>query len=127
MIDVIKLTQQLIAQASITPDDAECQAILSQLLKNIGFEVNSMPCENVNNLWACYGDKAPLFVFAGHTDVVPAGNLQHWKYDPFTPILQDGKLYGRGSADMKGGLAAMLAATAQFLKQSTTLNGSIGS
>ena len=110
---VFKLTCELIARPSITPDDAGCQAIISTLLEEQGFCIESLRFGEVTNFWAVLGDPtdSPLFVFAGHTDVVPTGPAEQWTSEPFVPTVRDGLLYGRGAADMKGSLAAMVIAT----------------
>lgn len=115
MSDTIALAKQLIAQSSITPNDGDCQKIMAAHLKDLGFTLEPMPFGDVSNLWAVFGTEGPLFVFAGHTDVVPPGNSKDWQSDPFVPTERDGFLYGRGAADMKGSLAAMLVATSRYL------------
>ena len=115
-IDALELTQALIACPSVTPDEGHCLTIMSDILSQLGFSLHWMNHENVPNLWAVYGKEGPLFCFAGHTDVVPVGDEKAWRFPPFKPTLHEGMLYGRGAADMKSGLAAMLAATAQFLE-----------
>ena len=111
-----QLTQQLIEQDSVTPNDKNCQAILGERLKAMHFTLKNIHCEGVNNLWACLGDSGPLLVFAGHTDVVPPGPLTDWHTPPFQAVEKNGCLYGRGAADMKGSLAAMIVACERFLK-----------
>jgi succinyl-diaminopimelate desuccinylase len=113
----IALTKELVARASVTPHDAGCQEMISSRLKKLGFVINDMPFGETSNLWASRGTGSPHFVFAGHTDVVPPGDPALWKFDPFTPTIADGKLYGRGVADMKGGIAAMLIAVEEFVQQ----------
>ena len=108
----MELARDLVSRPSITPEDAGCQALLAERLDAIGFEVSLLPFGDVQNLWARYGNADPLFVFAGHTDVVPTGPLEEWSSPPFEPTERDGLLYGRGTADMKGSLAAMVVATA---------------
>lgn len=125
MPTVIEMAQALISRASVTPEDKGCQAYLAEQLTSLGFKVESLPFANVSNLWARLGTQAPLFVFAGHTDVVPPGDVSAWQYPPFNPTIYDGYLYGRGAADMKGSLAAMVDACARFLKQCPP-KGSIG-
>jgi succinyl-diaminopimelate desuccinylase len=115
--DAIILAKQLIEKPSITPDDAGCQALLSDILSTLGFHVEQFDHNRVKNLWARYGTQEPLFVFAGHTDVVPTGDLSSWISPPFEPEIRENYLYGRGACDMKGGLAAMLVATECFLKK----------
>lgn len=121
----LELSKALIARPSVTPEDAGCQDLIADFLKELGFATRRMPFGPVSNLWARLGSSAPLFVFAGHTDVVPSGPEEDWQSPPFEPSLRDGYLFGRGAADMKGGIAAMLAATGEFLK-SETCTGSIG-
>jgi succinyl-diaminopimelate desuccinylase len=107
---VLALAQQLIARRSLTPDDAGCCALLGTRLQALGFNLEYLNAEGVTNLWATLGGDGPLFVFAGHTDVVPPGPLDQWHSDPFMPSVRDGVLYGRGAADMKSGIAAMVCA-----------------
>jgi succinyl-diaminopimelate desuccinylase len=115
MSATLELTRRLIALPSITPEDAGCQALLGATLSELGFRVETLQFGEVTNLWAVWGERGPLFVFAGHTDVVPPGNTADWRSDPFEPCERDGYLFGRGAADMKGSLAAMLTATSAFL------------
>ena len=122
----LALTKQLIAAPSITPFDANCQTLVVDLLKTWGFSIEQFEYQGVTNLWARLGNAEPLFVFAGHTDVVPPGPERDWDFPAFTPTEHDGYLYGRGAADMKGGLAAMLIATQHFLANHNNFNGSIG-
>ncbi|HEX5056790.1 MAG TPA: succinyl-diaminopimelate desuccinylase [Gammaproteobacteria bacterium] len=122
----LALAKTLIAQSSVTPDDAGCQRLLAERLQTLGFKIEPLRFGQVDNLWARRGDKGPLFVFAGHTDVVPTGPLPQWQSNPFEPAVRDGKLYGRGAADMKGSLAAMIVATEQFVQQHPRHRGSIG-
>lgn len=117
MINAIELTKQLISQPSVTPNDAGCQDILIQHLEKIGFQIERLPFADVSNFWARFGTQKPLLVFAGHTDVVPPGPLEEWTTPPFQPEIRDGYLYGRGAADMKSGLAAMVCACEKFLAQ----------
>ena len=126
MSAVLELTKDLIARPSLTPDDAGCQQIIAARLARLGFKIEHLRFGQVDNLWARYGDSAPLLVFAGHTDVVPTGPREQWQFDPFTPTVKDGQLYGRGAADMKGGLAAMVVAVEQLLANKPKLKGSIG-
>ncbi len=111
----LALALELIARPSITPDDAGCQEALIARLATLGFHVERLRFGEVDNLWARYGDAEPLFAFAGHTDVVPPGPLEQWQSPPFAPEIRDGWLYGRGAADMKGSLAAMITACERFL------------
>ncbi len=122
----LELTESLIRAPSVTPFDAGCQQIIAERLKKMGFHIEWLPFGDVQNLWARLGDKAPLFVFAGHTDVVPTGPIDQWTSDPFTPTTRDGFLYGRGAADMKSGLAAMMIAAENFIEKNPHFNGSIG-
>lgn len=114
----LSLAQQLIRLASVTPNDAGCQQLMRERLEPLGFVCESMRFEDVDNLWAVRGDTGPLFVFAGHTDVVPTGDLSKWQHSPFDAVVLDGKLYGRGAADMKGSLAAMITACESALSSS---------
>lgn len=115
MSDVLALTKDLIARASVTPDDAGCQAMLGQRLEQAGFTCEHLRFGQVDNLWATHGQGAPVLVLLGHTDVVPPGALADWHSDPFTPEIRDGLLYGRGAADMKGSVAAFVLALEQFV------------
>ncbi len=125
MSDVLELAKALIAKASITPDDQGCQALITEHLQRCGFTVEAMPFNDVKNLWARKGNQAPLICFAGHTDVVPPGPIEHWQSDPFMPTIRNGVLYGRGAADMKGSLAAMVCACERFVKAHPNHQGSI--
>lgn len=125
MSDTIALAKELIARCSVTPEDAGCQAILAQRLQALGFHTESLRFGEVDNLWARRGSEGPLFVFAGHTDVVPPGPESDWRHPPFSPTEENGRLYGRGAADMKGSLAAMITATERFLAQHANHRGSI--
>jgi succinyl-diaminopimelate desuccinylase len=111
----LELAKKLIACASVTPNDAGCQTILAQRLTAVGFQAEYMRFGEVENIWLRRGQRPPLFVFAGHTDVVPPGPQDKWLTDPFTPRIHNEMLYGRGAADMKGGLAAMVTASEQFI------------
>jgi len=126
MSTTLELAQALIARASVTPDDAGCQALLAARLGQAGFHVEQLRFGEVDNLWARHGTAAPLFVFAGHTDVVPPGALEQWDSAPFTPVIRDGCLYGRGAADMKGSIAAMVTACERFVAAHPHHRGSIG-
>ncbi|MDB5976699.1 MAG: succinyl-diaminopimelate desuccinylase, partial [Nevskia sp.] len=106
---------ELIARRSLTPDDAGCCAVIGMRLEKLGFSLEWLNQEGVTNLWATFGDSGPLAVLAGHTDVVPTGPLERWSSDPFLPQIRDGVLYGRGAADMKSGLAAMVCAVERLL------------
>ncbi len=126
MSPTVELAKDLIGRASVTPADAGCQALLSSRLRAIGFRCQDLPFGDVSNLWARRGTEAPLLVFAGHTDVVPSGPLEQWHSDPFTPEIRDGLLYGRGAADMKGSLAAMVTACEAFVAEHPEHRGSLG-
>lgn len=125
MSDALDLTQALISRASISPADGGCQELLIERLERTGFSVERMGFNSVDNFWARHGSAEPLLCFAGHTDVVPTGPLEEWGSDPFTPVVREGILYGRGAADMKSGLAAMLVACEQFVRERPGHRGSI--
>ncbi|HVC29478.1 MAG TPA: succinyl-diaminopimelate desuccinylase [Gammaproteobacteria bacterium] len=125
MSAVLELTKELIACPSITPNDAGCQQIIAARLSKIGFKVEHLRFGQVDNLWARLGSESPLLVFAGHTDVVPPGPMEQWHSDPFIPVIKHGLLYGRGAADMKSGLAAMVVATEIFLEANWKRNASL--
>jgi len=126
MSSTLELTKSLINRASVTPDDKGCQALMIDRLKKIGFMVQPLKFGEVDNFWAVRGDSGPVFAFAGHTDVVPAGDESLWQTDPFASIIKDGILYGRGAADMKGSLASMVVATEKFIEKNPDHNGMIG-
>lgn len=121
----IDLLCDLLRRRSVTPDDAGCQSLLSERLTSLGFTCESMQFNDVTNLWARRGDSSPVLCFAGHTDVVPPGDEAQWTTDPFEPTFKDGLLYGRGSADMKSGLAAMIVAIEEFVAAHSDYKGSI--
>lgn len=123
--ETLELSLQLLRQPSVTPLDHSCQDIMAERLGKIGFNIETMRFEDVDNLWARRGNQAPVFCFAGHTDVVPTGHLDAWNSDPFLPEIRDGKLYGRGSADMKTALAAMVVASERFVAKHPNHKGSI--
>lgn len=125
MTDALELTRALIACPSVTPADAGCQALMTERLAASGFSIETLQFGSVTNLWARRGDARPMLCFAGHTDVVPTGPLEEWRSDPFTPVIRDGVLYGRGAADMKSGLAAMVTATEEFVAAHPDHRGSI--
>ncbi len=122
---VLALTEELIRRPSVTPLDEGCQQLMADRLAALGFDIESMFFEDTLNLWARRGQGKPLFCFAGHTDVVPTGPLEQWHSPPFEPEIRDGLLYGRGTADMKGSLAAMIVATERFLAKNPLLTGDI--
>ncbi len=126
MSDTLELATELINRASVTPEDAGCQQLMRERLEAIGFRCDDLPFGEVSNFWARHGDAAPLLVFAGHTDVVPTGPLEQWLSDPFQAEIRDGMLYGRGAADMKGSLAAMVTACEAFVTEHPDHSGSIG-
>ena len=115
MSEILDLTCNLIRRTSLTPDDAGCQPLLAERLQRAGFKIEHLRYNDVDNLWATHGSGAPVLVFLGHTDVVPPGPLEQWTSPPFEPTLRDGRLYGRGAADMKSGDAAMTLALEQFV------------
>ncbi|MBB4125483.1 succinyl-diaminopimelate desuccinylase [Xanthomonas translucens] len=115
MSDVVDLTCELIARASVTPDDAGCQELIAQRLALAGFAIERLRFGQVDNLWATHGSGAPVLALLGHTDVVPPGPREAWASDPFAPQVRDGVLYGRGAADMKSGVAAFVVAAEQFV------------
>ena len=123
--DALALSQQLISCRSLTPDDSGCQEILIGRLNKIGFNIEKIQSNGVENIWARRGTTAPVLCFAGHTDVVPTGPLDQWESDPFTPTIRDGKLYGRGAADMKSSLAAFITAIESFVHLHPDHSGSI--
>jgi succinyl-diaminopimelate desuccinylase len=122
----LTLCCDLIRRASVTPEDAGCQALMAERLQAAGFNCESLRFGEVDNLWAERGSEGPLLVFAGHTDVVPSGPEAAWNTPPFEPTITDGVLYGRGAADMKASLAAMVVACEQFLTDNPDHPGRIG-
>jgi len=129
MSRTLELTQAMIARPSVSPTDGGCQDLMIERLEPLGFEVERMRFGNVDNFWATRrgtdGDDGPVFCFAGHTDVVPTGPLEEWHSDPFEPVIRDDMLYGRGAADMKSGLAAMVTAVEDFLSRHPRHAGTI--
>ena len=125
MSPTLELARDLIARPSITPDDQGCQQLLADRLAALGFELEFMSFGAVTNLWARRGRRAPLLAFAGHTDVVPTGPETAWSSPPFQPSVRDGLLYGRGAADMKGSIAAMLTACERFIAAHADHSGSL--
>jgi len=125
MNETLKLTQDLIRRASVTPADEGCQELLAGRLDASGFSIEHLRFGDVDNLWARRGTDGPVLCFAGHTDVVPPGPIDEWQSDPFEPVIHDGALYGRGAADMKASLAAMIIATEQFIAAHPGHTGSI--
>jgi succinyl-diaminopimelate desuccinylase len=121
----LQLTEELIARASVSPTDGGCQALMTQRLEALGFTVEKLRFGPVDNFWATHGQGSPVFCFAGHTDVVPPGPTDEWSHDPFQPVIKDGLLYGRGAADMKSGLAAMVTACEEFMGRRPAHRGTI--
>ena len=121
----IELLADLIRRESVTPDDKGCQTMLAERLEPLGFTIEWMNSGNVTNLWARRGKSSPLMVFAGHTDVVPTGDVNSWSNPPFSGRIVDGYIYGRGAADMKGGVAAMVTAIERFINHSSEHAGSL--
>ena len=119
----LELTTELLRRPSITPDDAGCLDIIAAHLRPLGFQIEMLPFADVTNLWATRGTGAPVFTFAGHTDVVPTGDLETWGSDPFTPEIRGDRLYARGAADMKGSIAAMITAIERFLDRDANHDG----
>jgi succinyl-diaminopimelate desuccinylase len=125
MSQTLDLTKDLMARRSVTPADEGCQAVMTARLAAAGFQIEPLRYGSVDNFWAKRGTGGPVFCFAGHTDVVPTGPLEEWKTDPFVPSIRDGVLYGRGAADMKSGLAAMVTAAEAFVAAHPNHKGSI--
>jgi succinyl-diaminopimelate desuccinylase len=123
--DTLQLTQDLIARASVTPADQGCQQLMMARLAAAGFQNEPLNFGGVENFWATRGTGGPVLCFAGHTDVVPTGPLEEWRTDPFKPTIVDGVLYGRGAADMKSGLAAMVTAAEAFVRECPAHKGTI--
>lgn len=123
--DTLEFSLDLMRQPSVTPNDHNCQNLMAQRLAKVGFNIENMRFADVDNLWARRGVSEPVFCFAGHTDVVPTGQLSQWNSDPFAPEIRDGVLYGRGAADMKTALAAMVVATERFVAKHPNHKGSI--
>jgi succinyl-diaminopimelate desuccinylase len=121
----LALTEELIALDSVTPHDKGCQQRLIELLSPLGFQCETIEANGVTNLWARRGTQSPVFVFAGHTDVVPSGPVEQWESQPFAPTRRDGKLYGRGASDMKTSIAAMVVAVEEFVGEHPGHAGSI--
>ncbi|NOU13051.1 MAG: succinyl-diaminopimelate desuccinylase, partial [Methylococcaceae bacterium] len=125
MSETLKLTEALIRRASVTPDDAGCQDLLADRLSPLDFKAERLNFNDTQNILLKRGTAKPLFVFLGHTDVVPTGPQEKWQSPPFEPTIRDGKLYGRGTADMKGGIAAFITALERFLAKHPDHQGSI--
>jgi succinyl-diaminopimelate desuccinylase len=125
MSETLTLLKELISRQSITPEDAGCQKLLSQRLQKIGFVIEELNFEKTQNIWLKRGIEKPLFCFLGHTDVVPTGALEHWDSHPFEPTIRKGHLYGRGTADMKGGIACFVTAVERFIVKYPDHQGAI--
>jgi succinyl-diaminopimelate desuccinylase len=125
MSRTLDLTKNLINRKSVTPEDAGCQELMVNILKPLGFRIEDLTFADTKNIWARKGTAEPLFCFAGHTDVVPSGPEQNWQTPPFEATEKNGYVHGRGAADMKGSLAAMLVATENFVKTNPQHKGSI--
>ncbi|WP_432696620.1 succinyl-diaminopimelate desuccinylase [Marinobacterium sp. YM272] len=123
--ETLELTCDLISRPSVTPEDAGCQELLIGRLQKLGFKIERLPFEEVTNFWARRGTEGPLFCFAGHTDVVPSGPAEQWTHPPFEPTEEEGYLYGRGAADMKGSIAAFMTALERFIANHPEHEGSI--
>jgi succinyl-diaminopimelate desuccinylase len=127
--DTLKIAKELISRASVTPEDAGCQQLIKDLLGEQSFTFESMQFGDTLNLWAIESktnvDNQPVFLFAGHTDVVPPGTLDKWNSPPFEPTVKNGVLFGRGAADMKGSIAAMVSATSRFIEDYPAHRGQI--
>lgn len=125
MTSTLDLAKQLISIPSVTPNDLGCQKIIADRLEKIGFNIENLRFGEVDNLWARYGNETPLFVFAGHTDVVPTGPVEQWRNHPFTPTILNNVMTARGTADMKSSIAAMVCACEQLLDGENKIKGSI--
>ena len=126
MSNTIDLAKELISTKSLTPDDAGCQNLIADRLGKIGFSIEHLKYGDVDNLWATFGDSGPLFVFLGHTDVVPTGPIEEWESDPFTATDKGPLMVGRGAADMKSSVAAFVTSIEEFLEEKPSLTGRIG-
>lgn len=125
MMQTLKLAKQLLAEQSITPDDKNCQDIIANRLKQLGFTIEQMNFGKTKNIWARLGTQSPVLCFAGHTDVVPTGDVSQWTFDPFTPTEHNGKLYARGAADMKTAIACFVTACERFVTAHRNFSGSL--
>lgn len=123
--ETLALAKELISRPSVTPEDEGCQQVIAERLAALGFELETMVFEDTTNLWARRGQGRKVFCFAGHTDVVPPGDVNDWQFPPFEPTIHDGYLYGRGAADMKGSLAAMVTATEAFIEKHPNVDADI--
>ena len=125
MKSTLDFAKELIARASVTPEDNGCQQLMTDKLAAAGFNVENMRYGDVDNFWAKHGTGSPVLCFAGHTDVVPPGPAEDWNTDPFEPVIKDGMLYGRGAGDMKAALAAMVDAAVDFVKANPDHPGTV--
>ncbi len=123
--NIVDLARQLIQRPSVSPDDQGCQQMIAERLQALGFSIEWLPFNNTLNLWAKHGHGAPVVAFAGHTDVVPAGDETQWRYPPFSAHIDNDMLYGRGAADMKGSLAAMIVAAEAYVQANPTHSGTV--
>jgi len=123
--EILDFTCELIRRRSLTPDDAGCQALVAQRLSRVGFAIEHIRYDDVDNLWATHGSGGPVLVYLGHTDVVPSGPEDEWGSAPFEPTIRDGRLYGRGAADMKSGVAAMALALASYVAANPDHRGTV--
>lgn len=124
-MQTLELAKQLLAEQSITPDDKNCQTIIANRLKQLGFTIEEMHFGNTKNIWARLGTQSPVLCFAGHTDVVPTGDVNKWTFEPFTPTEHNGKLYARGAADMKTAIACFVTACERFVATHPNFSGSL--
>src|SRR5512143_571409 len=125
MSPTLALTEDLLRRPSVSPEDHGCLDVIGARLEALGFRNERLAYPPVDNLWSRRGTTGPVLCFAGHTDVVPTGPREEWQTDPFDPVVRDGVLYGRGSADMKSGLAAMVTATERFIARHAAHRGSL--
>lgn len=124
-MQTLELAKQLLAEQSITPDDKNCQTIIANRLKQLGFTIEEMHFGDTKNIWARLGTQSPVLCFAGHTDVVPTGDVNKWTFEPFTPTEHNGKLYARGAADMKTAIACFVTACERFVAANPNFSGSL--
>lgn len=124
-MQTLELAKQLLAEQSITPDDKNCQTIIANRLKQLGFTIEEMHFGDTKNIWARLGTQSPVLCFAGHTDVVPTGDVSKWTFEPFTPTEHNGKLYARGAADMKTAIACFVTACERFVAANPNFSGSL--
>lgn len=124
-MQTLELAKQLLAEQSITPDDKNCQTIIANRLKQLGFTIEEMHFGDTKNIWARLGTQSPVLCFAGHTDVVPTGDVNKWTFEPFTPTEHNGKLYARGAADMKTAIACFVTACERFVADNPNFSGSL--